>query len=114
MVLVKEDPICIVGMACRLPGNICSPEDLWKFIVEQKTAQGPVPPERYNLDGFYHPYKDRSGSINVPGGYFVDEDVRQFDNNFFGINNLEATYMDPSNGSCLRSRLKPSRAPGRP
>ncbi|KAK7972186.1 hypothetical protein PG988_006320 [Apiospora saccharicola] len=101
MVATKQDPICIVGMACRLPGNICSPEDLWKFIVEQKTAQGPVPPERYNLEGFYHPYKDRSGSINVPGGYFVDEDVRQFDNNFFGINNLEATYMDPQQRKLL-------------
>ncbi|KAK7906576.1 hypothetical protein PG985_016313 [Apiospora marii] len=101
MVVTKQDPICIVGMACRLPGNICSPEDLWKFMVEQKTAQGPVPPERYNLEGFYHPYKDRSGSINVPGGYFVDEDVRQFDNNFFGINNLEATYMDPQQRKLL-------------
>ena len=86
--------------ACRLPGNIHSPSDLWEFLVNQKSAQGPVPPERYNIDGFYHP-SNRSGSTNVPGGYFINEDVRQFDNAFFGINNLEATYMDPQQRKLL-------------
>ncbi|KAI2618197.1 polyketide synthase [Hypoxylon sp. NC1633] len=95
-----DDPPCIVGMACRLPGDIRSPSGLWDFLVNQKSAQGPVPPERYNIGGFYHP-SSRSGTTNVPGGYFINEDVRQFDNGFFGINNLEATYMDPQQRKLL-------------
>ncbi|KAI5918405.1 polyketide synthase, partial [Camillea tinctor] len=98
----QDDVLCIVGMACRLPGDICSPSDLWKFLVEQKSAQGTVPPERYNIEGFYHPAANRSGSMNVPGGYFINEDIRQFDNTFFGINNIEATYMDPQQRKLLQ------------
>ncbi|MCJ1468406.1 hypothetical protein MMC07_007034 [Pseudocyphellaria aurata] len=92
---------------CHLPGNVCSPEDLWQLIVDQRTAQGAVPPDRYNIDGFYHPQGgNRSGSTNVPGGYFINEDIRQFDNNFFGINNLEATYMDPQQRKLLEVVLE--------
>ncbi|ROT38902.1 polyketide synthase [Sodiomyces alkalinus F11] len=94
------DPPVIVGAACRLPGDIHSPSALWDFMVEKKSAQGPIPPERYNIDGFYDKVS-RSGTTNVPGGYFINEDVRDFDNTFFGINNLEATYMDPQQRKLL-------------
>lgn len=67
----------------------------------KKSAQGLVPPERYNIGGYYHPDGNRSGSSNVSGGYFINEDLRQFDNGFFGINNLEATYMDPQQRKLL-------------
>nr|ALQ33041.1 putative polyketide synthase [Fusarium thapsinum] len=96
-----EDPVCIVGMACRLPGGVRSPDDLWDFMIEKKSAYGPVPADRYNINGFYHPQINRSGVTNVPGGYFINEDVRQFDNAFFDINNLEATYMDPQQRKIL-------------
>lgn len=69
-------------------------------MVEKKSAQGPVPAERYNIDGFYDKVS-RSGTTNVPGGYFIGEDVRDFDNAFFGINNLETTYMDPQQRKLL-------------
>ncbi len=87
--------------AFRLPGDIHSPSNLWDFLVEKKSAQGSVPPERYNIGGFYAAQGNRSGTTNVPGGYFLDEDVRNFDNSFFGINNLEATYMDPQQRKLL-------------
>jgi acyl transferase domain-containing protein len=89
-------------MACRLPGDICSPSDLWQFIVDGKSAQGRVPAGRYNIDGFYHARGgNRSGSTDVSGGYFINQDIRLFDNGFFGINNLEATYMDPQQRKLL-------------
>jgi len=69
-------------------------------LVKKKSAQGGVPPERYNIDGFYDKVS-RSGTTNVPGGYFIKDDVRNFDNGFFGINNLEATYMDPQQRKLL-------------
>ncbi|KAH7323187.1 polyketide synthase [Stachybotrys elegans] len=97
-----DDPAVIVGMACRLPGDIASPSDLWDFIMQQKSASGTVPLERYNIDGFYHPDGGhRSGLTNVPGGYFLKDDVRKFDNGFFGISNLEATYLDPQQRKLL-------------
>ncbi|KAI0552487.1 putative polyketide synthase [Xylaria curta] len=91
----NDDPICVVGMACRLPGNVHSPADLWTFLMDGKSGQGRVPSERFNIDGFYHADDSKAGVISANGGYFLNEDVRQFDNSFFGINNLEAAYMDP-------------------
>ena len=70
-------------------------------MIHQKSAQSLVPPERYNLKAYYHPDGSHAGSMDVRGGYFLDEDVRQFDNTFFGINNLEATYMDPQQRKLL-------------
>ncbi|KAL4957399.1 hypothetical protein BDW69DRAFT_200981 [Aspergillus filifer] len=98
---ITEDPVCIVGMACRLPGQISSPSDLWKFLSNNLSAQCDVPPERFNIDAYYSPDGSRSGAINAYGGYFLQEDVRNFDNSFFGINNIEATYMDPQQRKLL-------------
>ncbi|KAI1802995.1 putative polyketide synthase [Daldinia bambusicola] len=102
--LREDDPICVVGMACRLPGDVRSPSELWQFLMERKTGQGRVPPERYNIDGFYSSKGEKHGVMNVDGGYFIREDVRLFDNEFFGINNYDATYetqMDPQQRKLL-------------
>ncbi|KAI0877961.1 polyketide synthase-like protein [Hypoxylon argillaceum] len=97
----EDDPVCIVGMACHLPGGVKSLADLWQFLLEEKSAQGLVPPERYNIKGFYSPEADKAGVMNVDGGYFLQEDVRQFDNEFFGIHSFEATHMDPQQRKLL-------------
>ncbi|KAI8945258.1 polyketide synthase-like protein [Xylaria longipes] len=101
----QDDSVCIVGMACRLPGGVRSPSDMWQFLLEEKSAQGLVPPERYNIDGFYSQEGDKAGVMNLNGGYFLQEDVRQFDNEFFGIHSLEATHvcqmMDPQQRKLL-------------
>ncbi|KAI2712011.1 hypothetical protein CBS147332_5647 [Penicillium roqueforti] len=96
-----NDPIVIVGMACRLPGGVSSPNDFWEMLVNEQTGQCEIPKERFNADGFFHPEGDRAGVMNTKGGYFLKEDVRQFENSFFGINNLEATYMDPQQRKLL-------------
>ncbi|KAI1120200.1 polyketide synthase [Nemania abortiva] len=98
---MDPEPICLVSMACRLPGDIHSPSDLWKFLDQNKSAQGKVPPERFNIDGFYHQDGSRAGVMDADGGYFLNEDVRLFDNAFFGINAMEATYMDPQQRKLL-------------
>ncbi|KAB2571603.1 Highly reducing polyketide synthase easB [Lasiodiplodia theobromae] len=99
--LGEDDPVCIVGMSCRLPGGVRSPSDLWDLLVQKKTGKCRVPKERFNIDAFYHPESERAGSIDCDGGYFIQEDVRQFENTFFGLNNLEATYMDPQQRKLL-------------
>ncbi|PYI29622.1 polyketide synthase [Aspergillus indologenus CBS 114.80] len=88
------EPVAIVGIGCRLPGQASSPSKLWDLLVRNETGHGPVPPERYNAAAYYHPDAERPGSINSTGGYFIREDIRAFENAFFGINNLEATSMD--------------------
>ncbi|KAK1634593.1 polyketide synthase [Colletotrichum phormii] len=98
---LKDDPACIIGIACRLPGGIRSPSDLWELLKAKKTTQGRVPPERFNMAGYYHADGKRAGVMDADGGYFLDEDVRKFDNEVFGLNNLEATYMDPQQRKLL-------------
>jgi len=70
-------------------------------MVNKKSAQGPVPPDRFNIHGFHDPDSTLRGTLSAGGGYFLDEDVRQFDNSMFGINNLETTYMDPKQRKLL-------------
>ncbi|ORY71434.1 putative polyketide synthase [Pseudomassariella vexata] len=95
------EPIAIIGMGCRLPGKSSSCSKLWDLLIAGRSAQGPFPTSRFNIDGFYHPNGERPGSLNTAGGYFIDEDIRAFENSFFGINNLEATFMDPQQRKLL-------------
>lgn len=60
-----------------------------------------MPKSRFNAEGFYNQNADNRGSLNATGGYFIQEDIRLFDNTFFGINNLEAKYMDPQQRQLL-------------
>ncbi|KAK0615695.1 hypothetical protein B0T17DRAFT_656801 [Bombardia bombarda] len=100
--LRTSEPIAICGFACRLPGDSSSPTAFWDLLASGRTGQCDVPKERFNADGFYHPKGgDRPGSIITKGGYFLKDNVREFENNFFGINNLEATYMDPQQRKLL-------------
>ncbi|PWY81621.1 polyketide synthase [Aspergillus sclerotioniger CBS 115572] len=98
---LQNEPIAVVGMGCRLPGNVSSPSELWDFLIQNKSGHCHVPKDRYNTDAFYHPDVERPGSINSTGGYFIQEDIRAFDNAFFGINNPEARDMDPQQRKLL-------------
>lgn len=89
-------------VACRLPGDVNSASKFWEMLLESRSGQCNVPASRFNIDGFYHPDgASRPGSMNTKGGYFLSEDIRNFENSFFGINNLEATYMDPQQRKLL-------------
>ncbi|KAL8934982.1 MAG: hypothetical protein Q9216_005641, partial [Gyalolechia sp. 2 TL-2023] len=62
-----------------------------------------VPPNRFNLNAFYHSHNERPGSFNVPGGYFLEGDPADFDPSFFGITPVEATWMDPQQRKLLET-----------
>ncbi|RAK99273.1 type I polyketide synthase [Aspergillus ibericus CBS 121593] len=85
---------------CRLPGDISGPSQLWDFLAQGRTAAGTVPSSRFNVDS-YHGAPDEPAVVRGNGGYFLQEDIRQFDNQFFGINNREATDMDPQQRKLL-------------
>lgn len=78
-----------------MPGGATSPSKLWDLLLSGRSGHCEMPHTRFNAPGFYHPNPEHPVSINSTGGYFIQEDIRSFDNAFFGINNLEATYMDP-------------------
>lgn len=72
------------------------------MLVQGRSGQCDIPQSRFNVEAFHHPDGlNRPGSMSTTGGYFLKEDIRDFENSFFGINNREATYMDPQQRKLL-------------
>lgn len=88
-------PIAVIGMACRLPGGISSPEDLWEACCQRRSGWSEIPKSRFNHDSFYHPNHDRPGSYIPEGAHFLQDDISLFDAPFFRITAKEAKAMDP-------------------
>lgn len=98
MVQVKRssnEPIAIVGSACRFPGSLDNPSKLWDFLREPKDLLSKVPTSRFNADAFFHPDGTHHGTGNVTQSYFLQEDPRLFDAGFFNIKPVEAHSVDP-------------------
>ncbi|MDJ0346861.1 beta-ketoacyl synthase N-terminal-like domain-containing protein [Streptomyces sp. H10-C2] len=90
-----SEPIAIVGMGCRLPGGVSSPDELWQLVEQGVDAVSGFPEDRgWNLQDLFDDDPDHSGTSYVDEGGFVYE-AGQFDAGFFGISPREALAMDP-------------------
>lgn len=93
--MAEPEPIAIVGIGCRLPGSVSSPEDLWQLLSEGQSGWGKVPADRWNSESFYHPDGESIQAYNAQSGYFLTHDIAKFDSRFFGFSSREADATDP-------------------
>ncbi|WTT37067.1 type I polyketide synthase [Kitasatospora sp. NBC_00085] len=92
---IEAEPIAIVGMACRFPGDTRSPEDLWDLVLDETDAIGGFPQDRgWDVGGMYDADAERAASGYTRSGGFLHGAAR-FDAEFFGISPREAIAMDP-------------------
>src|SRR5690348_14590888 len=95
-------PVAVIGMACRLPGGIDSPELLWEALVRGDDLITEIPPDRWDVDEYYDPEPGVPGRSVSKWGSFLD-DVAGFDSEFFEINEREGTAIDPQHRILLET-----------
>ncbi|WP_190154549.1 type I polyketide synthase, partial [Streptomyces humidus] len=91
----QQEPIAIVSMSCRFPGNAHTPEDFWDMLAAGVDTVSELPSNRgWDLGNLYHPDPEHQGTSYTRSGSFL-HDAADFDPAFFGISPREATMMDP-------------------
>ena len=90
----KVTPVAVIGMACRLPGGIDSPEQLWEALLAGADLVTEVPADRWDADEYYDPERGVPGRTVSRWGAFID-DIAGFDAPFFGLDDQRATAIDP-------------------
>lgn len=89
------DDIAIVGYACRLPGHVSTPDDLWELCTRGRNGWSEIPEERFSSGAFHHPNPLKPGTFNPKGGFFLKDDISKFDAPFFNLTKKEAISLDP-------------------
>ncbi len=91
----QSEPIAIVGMGLRMPGNVNTIEDLWQILINKKDTITEIPKDRWDADAIFSEDPLAAGKSNSKHGSFLQNDVKTFDAAFFGIPPREAKSIDP-------------------
>jgi len=91
---LTAEPIAILGMACRLPGSVASPEDFWRLLSSGQDATSELTSDRFDVDAFYDPDPQAAGKMYTRRAGLLDA-IDGFDARFFGISPREAILLDP-------------------
>jgi acyl transferase domain-containing protein len=90
------EPIAVVGIGCRFPGDVNTPAQYWEFLREGRSGVVRVPAERWDADAYYSADRSVPGTICTrEGGFLTSWRPDEFDAEFFGISPREAAGMDP-------------------
>ncbi|KAL5052317.1 hypothetical protein BDW71DRAFT_202434 [Aspergillus fruticulosus] len=90
-----NEPIALVGSACRFAGGATSSSKLWELLSKPRDVRSEIPTSRFNAEAYYHPNPAYHGHSNIRHSYVLDQDVTTFDTEFFGIKPVEAKAIDP-------------------
>ncbi|KLJ07412.1 hypothetical protein EMPG_17105 [Blastomyces silverae] len=89
------EPIAVIGLAIRFPGDAVAPGSFWRMIMEKKCCAKKIPENRMNIDAFHHPDPNRLDTTHITTGHFVEGDIAEFDASFFKLGAAEASAIDP-------------------
>ena len=90
----SKEPIAIIGMGCRYPGGVRTPDEFWHLLSSGKDILRDIPDDRWDIDSHFDPEITVPGKMYVRQGYYLD-DIDQFDPQFFGLSPREAESLDP-------------------
>ena len=100
--LARSEPIAIVGMACRFPGDGEDIEGFWNSLITGRDCMSEVPADRWDIDALYSPDADSAGKMYTRQGGFI-RDIDKFDAAFFNIHPREAERIDPQQRMILET-----------
>ncbi|KAF1952134.1 hypothetical protein CC80DRAFT_479691 [Byssothecium circinans] len=111
---LKHQPIAIVGISCRFPGSVSTPDEFWELLARTRTGFSDIPSSRFSANRFFHPNPGKSGTTNARGGNFLTHDLAVFDAPFFGFTQQEAISLDPQQRLLLECTFEALESAGIP
>ncbi|KUJ13246.1 reducing type I polyketide synthase [Mollisia scopiformis] len=105
-VILEQDiiePLAIVGISMRFPGEAVSESSFWEMMLQKRCAMIDYPPDRMNIDAFYDSDNSKMNKMSTRGAHFIKEDIRSFDAPFFTIPPHEAAMLDPQQRCLLET-----------
>lgn len=91
--MANMKPVAVVGMSCRLPGDVSTLDDFWTLMSRARSGWSEIPKDRFSKEAYWHPNPEKKGCFNSTGGYFLKQDISKFDAPFFNMTQAEAQAM---------------------
>jgi acyl transferase domain-containing protein/NADPH:quinone reductase-like Zn-dependent oxidoreductase/acyl carrier protein len=94
-IVTENEPIAIIGLACRFPGGANSADEFWNLLEQGSDTSIEIPHTRWNIEEYYDPTPDKLGKMISRNSSLLNVPIDEFDANFFKISPKESEYLDP-------------------